>query len=143
MSYSDKYLKVMQFVLAHEGGYCNLAGDPGGETKYGISKRSYPDLDIPNLTEQDALDIYWRDFWDKTGCEELDYPMALAIMDTAVNLGINKANALKTTSAGDWKDYLIQRIAHYNKINNKEFIHGWLNRVIDLWSEIKLNGDGL
>ena len=46
-----------------EGGYVNDPDDPGGETKYGISKRSYPDLDIPNLSRDQAIEIYRRDFW--------------------------------------------------------------------------------
>lgn len=128
----------MAFILKWEGGYVNDPHDPGGETKYGISKKAYPDLDIRNLSNEDIYDIYWRDYWDKTGCEELEWQMAYVIMDTAVNLGVSKANAFKTT-ATEWKDYLIQRIAHYNKINNTLYIHGWLNRVIDLWCTIKLN----
>jgi lysozyme family protein len=40
---------AVDFVLAHEGGYANHTLDRGGETKFGISKHSYPNLDIPNL----------------------------------------------------------------------------------------------
>ena len=46
-----------------EGGYVNDPNDPGGETKYGISKRSYPSVDIRNLTKEQAKSIYFRDFW--------------------------------------------------------------------------------
>ena len=52
-------------VLNDEGGYVNDARDKGGETKYGISKRSYPNLNIKTLTRQDAVRIYKTDFWDK------------------------------------------------------------------------------
>jgi len=38
----ERFLKAVEMVLAHEGGYVNDPNDPGGETKYGISKRSYP-----------------------------------------------------------------------------------------------------
>ena len=37
-------------LIDHEGGYVNHPKDPGGETKFGISKRSYPTLDIAALT---------------------------------------------------------------------------------------------
>jgi lysozyme family protein len=30
-------------LLGHEGGYVDNPKDPGGETNWGISKRSYPD----------------------------------------------------------------------------------------------------
>jgi lysozyme family protein len=33
-------------LIDHEGGYVNDPKDPGGETKFGISKRQYPTLDI-------------------------------------------------------------------------------------------------
>lgn len=51
-------------IIPIEGGYVFNKNDPGGETKYGISKRSYPHLDIKNLTLDEAGDIYKRDFWD-------------------------------------------------------------------------------
>ena len=37
-------------LIEREGGYVNHPLDPGGETKYGITKRSYPDLDIQGLS---------------------------------------------------------------------------------------------
>ena len=45
-------------VLVHEGGYVNDPRDPGGETKYGIAKRSYPGVDIRNLTRAQAVGIW-------------------------------------------------------------------------------------
>lgn len=50
-------------LMEHEGGYVDNPSDPGGETKYGISKRSYPTLDIRNLTKTHAAEIYERDYW--------------------------------------------------------------------------------
>ena len=57
--------KFMPIIFAHEGGYVNDQKDSGGETKYGISKRSYPNLDIKNLTKKQATDIYKVDFYNK------------------------------------------------------------------------------
>ena len=57
--------KAMNFVGLMEGGYVNDPIDKGGETKYGISKRSYPNLDIKNLTKEQAREIYYKDFWLK------------------------------------------------------------------------------
>ncbi|KKK79728.1 hypothetical protein LCGC14_2830570, partial [marine sediment metagenome] len=53
-----------------EGGYSNDKNDAGGETNHGISKRSYPELDIKNLTKDDAKKIFKRDFWNPLN---LDY----------------------------------------------------------------------
>ena len=38
--------EIIEVVLEHEGGYVNDPKDPGGETKYGVSKRAYPNEDI-------------------------------------------------------------------------------------------------
>lgn len=55
---------VMRIIVDIEGGYVNDPDDPGGETKYGISKARYPHCDIKNLTIPEAEIIYRRDFWD-------------------------------------------------------------------------------
>ena len=48
-------------IIGVEGGYVNNPNDKGGETKYGISKRAYPNLDIKNLTLKKAEEIYYND----------------------------------------------------------------------------------
>ena len=52
-------------IVNIEGGLTNDREDGGGLTKYGISQRSYPHLDIANLTVDQALNIYEHDYWDK------------------------------------------------------------------------------
>ncbi len=49
---------ALKFTLSWKGGLVNDPNDPGGETKYGISKRAYPELDIANLTLEQAKGIY-------------------------------------------------------------------------------------
>lgn len=77
-------------TLAKEGGsrYTEIANDKGGATKYGISQRAYPHIDIRNLTEQQARDIYKRDYWDRV-CGDRIQSQAVAenLFDTAVNMG--------------------------------------------------------
>ena len=53
--------EIIKHVLEHEGGYVNDPKDLGGETKYGITKRFYPDIDIKNLTIEEAKEIYKKD----------------------------------------------------------------------------------
>ena len=83
---------VVHMVLEHEGGYVNHPSDPGGETKYGISKRAYPDVDIAELTEDDAADLYKRDYWDRIKGDDLPVGVACVVMDYAVNSGISRAS---------------------------------------------------
>lgn len=78
-------------VLGHEGGYVNNPKDPGGETKWGISKRSYPNVDIKNLTRDQAKDIYRRDFWNIVRLSEVYDGVAFQLMDFAVNSGAGNA----------------------------------------------------
>jgi lysozyme family protein len=75
-------------ILQHEGGYVNNPNDPGGETNYGISKRSYPGVNIRGLTPQIAAAIYQRDFWNPLLLDEVNnQALATKILDTCVNLG--------------------------------------------------------
>lgn len=78
-------------LIGHEGGYSNDPHDPGGETKFGISKRAYPALDIRNLTLADAKAIYKRDYWDRAQCDRLPPELAFDVFDAAVNSGIGQA----------------------------------------------------
>lgn len=67
-----------------EGGYVNDPVDRGGETKYGICARSYPDLDIKNLTEEQAREIYRRDYWDANNLDAFHSPLCLILFDALV-----------------------------------------------------------
>lgn len=79
-------------VLAHEGGYTFNPADPGGETNFGISKHAYPNLDIKDLTEDQAKEIYRRDYWRYDGIQNQD--VATKVFDLAVNLGPPTAHRL-------------------------------------------------
>ena len=138
---SDNFERCFVFVLRHEGGYVNDPRDPGGETKYGISKRAYPLLNIKNLSIEDAKMIYRKDYWDRAGCGTLEWPMCLVHFDACVNLGVSRATAIKA-KAFNWTDYLFLRIAHYSNLAGSRlaaqaYFRGWINRVLDLWKEAK------
>lgn len=94
------FLDLIDRVLSHEGGYVNDPRDPGGETKWGISKRSYPQLDIKGLTRDDAKAIYERDFWQRVQGDKLPRPFAFQALDAAVNHGIGNAVRWMQRAAG-------------------------------------------
>lgn len=94
-------------LIGVEGGYTDGAGDPGGETKWGISKRSYPDLDIRALTKDDAKQIYRQDFWNRIYADQLPGSVAFQVFDFAVNSGIETAvrylqRAVGVADDGHW-----------------------------------------
>ena len=66
--------------------YVNDPADPGGGTKFGISSRAYPDLDIRHLTAQDAAVIYRRDYWNPL---QLDKVRDQTVASRAFNIGVN------------------------------------------------------
>jgi len=93
---SDEYFKrAFEELLKLEGGYVNDPIDLGGETNYGISRKSYPKLDIKNLTEEDAKKIYYTDYWLKNKCNVIyHYGLAEKVFNLSVNMGCKQAGKL-------------------------------------------------
>jgi lysozyme family protein len=87
MNFDDIFTRL----LGHEGGYVNHPADPGGETNWGISKRSYPHINIKELTKEGAKEIYRKDFWDPIDGDVLYDGVAFQLFDFAVNSGIQTA----------------------------------------------------
>ena len=100
----NSFAKVIDFVLHQEGGYVNDRNDPGGETKYGISKRSYPLEDIAALTRERAAFLYLRDYWGPIRGDDLPEQLALAVMDFAVNSGVPRASKMLQRLVGAKED---------------------------------------
>ena len=129
---------AFEFVLKWEGGLSEDPNDPGGLTKYGISQKAYPHLDIKNLTVYNAKEIYYKDYWLKSGCDELVPPMDLIVFNCSVNCGVSKTKSLFLTSEGNWKDFLLKQIEHYSSLHGaKYYLRGWINRTMDLYKQIK------
>lgn len=84
------YNQSISYVLSLEGGYANNPADPGGETNYGITRRtadawgytgSMRDLD-PQTAGQIYLDLFW-DPWNLS--EVSNQGVANAILSLHVN----------------------------------------------------------
>jgi len=128
------FRKSLEFTLKWEGGYVNDLDDPGGETKWGISKRAYPNEDIYNLKPERAAELYYRDYWLAAGCESLPLQDAIVTFDTAVNLGVKRTLGLRASKNGS---LLETRRAYYLDLVGKrpalqKYLKGWLNRLNDL-----------
>ena len=82
---------IIEITLHHEGGYVHDPNDLGGETNFGIAKRFYPDVDIKNLTKEEASDIYRRDYWDKNKVDEMPEQLRHVYFDMCVNQGRGRA----------------------------------------------------
>lgn len=91
----------------HEGGYVNDLKDPGGETKYGISKRAYPRLNIPELTRDVVRQIVYKDYWLKASCDALPPLLRFPLLDFAYNSGVTPAIKSLQTLVGTTPDGII------------------------------------
>jgi lysozyme family protein len=83
--------KAFEILMVHEGGYSNDPEDSGGETKFGISSKSYPDVDIKNLTLEGAKAIYFADYWVRPGFSRIDnHELSIKVFNLGVNIGTKK-----------------------------------------------------
>lgn len=154
----DNFKMAVNLTLEKEGILSDNKDDAGGLTKYGISQAAYPGLDIANLSKEDAIKIYKRDYWDKAQCLELPYPLDVMVFDTAVNHGVIKAVKILQESLGLKADgivgqqtraaartaknsiytvFMINRLYAYTSAKSwPTFKEGWKNRLTKLAVEV-------
>lgn len=143
---SNSFNAALEFALRWEtggdmvnGGYTNDPADPGGETKWGISKRSHPQLDIRNLSLDEAKMIYYNEYWLKAECDKLEFKSAVAVFDTAVNCGVSRAQKWSLLYGTDWRSIALARMMHYSSLPPKwksRFLGGVINRLADLSAKL-------
>jgi len=149
--------EIIWNTISLEGGYVNDPTDAGGETKFGISKRSYPSVDIKNLTPEQAIEIYKKDYWDNVNIGLLsNEKVASKVFDIGVNMGSGVAIRFLQQIAGVKEDGILgkdtafainTRPAEYvidelcrrqllryadiviKKPEQIKFLKGWINRA--------------
>ena len=158
MSYTDLFSRCIEVILLNEGGYVNDPDDPGGETNFGITKRDYPDLDIKRLTRNEAIQIYFQDYWSKMNLLGIiDESVVLEVFDMGVNAGPKTAIKIVQRVVGVLIDGVIGPIteqaintstldvaAEYRDMRKKfyfalvrrkpwlhKFLEDWVNRAND------------
>lgn len=133
-------------TLKYEGAKGEVTHDTGGMTKYGISSKAHPDVDIANLTKDQARDIYRKHYFDRMGKMDHLHPKVRAVaLDAAVNQGLSHAKELVAAHGKkDNHETMIQaRQAHYDHLATKnpakygKYHKGWTNRLNRLRADIK------
>lgn len=129
-----EFKHALSFVLKIEKGFVNDKYDPGGKTKYGISQKAYPDLDIEHLELSQAIEIYYIDYWKKAGCHEITPEYArLAVFDCAVNQGVFLAKRLWAKYDGRLdalEMFLADRALFYSTLKLfPRYGRGWMKRL--------------
>jgi len=138
----------IQKTIALEGGYVNDPDDAGGETKHGIAKRWHSDVDIKNLTLEQAEVIYKKEYWDKLFLDSYSFPpFRWKLFDISVNQGTSTATAFlqmlkspKDTMEAVWELVEMQMKRYVNIVYNKpiqvKYIRGWTNRAFETGKEL-------
>ena len=143
---TDTFEKALQFVLKWEGGYVNNPNDKGGATNKGITQTTYNawlrskgknSKDVRNIQDSEVKEIYYNNYWLKAGCDKMSEKFAILAFDTAVNMGVLRVKEfLNYAKYVNTDKFIIARIRKYNDFakvgNQKVFLQGWLNRVLDL-----------
>ena len=154
--------EIIEQVLEHEGGYVNDPNDLGGETNFGITKRFYPDVDIKNLTKEQAKKIYHQDYWRRNKCDVIPTRLRHIYFDMCVNQGKGTAvkvlqracnskkadlkvdGGLGPKTLGAIKEYnpslprvRCYRLKHYYDLVNRKpeqekFLFGWYRRTMEV-----------
>jgi lysozyme family protein len=160
MTFDDAF----EIVVAHEGEWSSHPRDPGGLTRWGITQRDYPDLDLETLTLEQAKRIYKADYWDKIKGDYLPGKIAFLVFDSAVNQGVMRATKLmqralsvqvdgvigpKTLMAAQSVDdvefaalFGAERALHYASLSNFDvFGRGWIRRLMR--TTLKVNQYGI
>lgn len=94
---SARFLTFVSQSIAFEtggdksGGYTNDPKDAGGETKWGISKRAHPQLNIKALTYSQAVDTYKTQYWNDLYDYILSDMLAFKLFDLGILVGPKKA----------------------------------------------------
>lgn len=148
------FLTAVGITLTHEGGYEANPNDPGGATNMGIEQSEYSG-DIKDLTREQAIEIYQKDYWNPLYSQITSQPVANKLFDLGVLFGINTVvrilqNVLEVTpdsvfgpqtlevlnQCGDsilatFKEAVAARARQVvaKNSNTQEFLAGWLNRI--------------
>jgi lysozyme family protein len=89
MDYSNTFEKCIEVLLKLEGGYSDRPSDKGGPTNYGLSQKSYPDINMKTLTRDRAIEIYYGDYWIPMNLSVInDDELVLRLFCMGVNAGI-------------------------------------------------------
>ena len=137
----------MKYVFKSEGGFVDDRVDRGGRTNYGVTQNTYnvwrknkglPNQDVKNITQDEAKQLYYEEYWKPTGAsEKKDLRAGYELFDTAIIAGPYNAKQIDKKSNGDIYKFLEERKKfHENDIrkhpSQERFREGWNNRINDM-----------
>jgi lysozyme family protein len=143
----EVFERAFKKVLKFEGGSKYLKDDAGkGPTKYGINQTANPDVDIKNLTEDQAKEIYRKRYWNAIGGDALaakNPHLATIAFDAAVNQGPGTAKQMLAQAGDSPYELLKLRQQRYVDLKNQnpekfgKYLGGWTERVASLQKDFE------
>lgn len=149
---TDKVLEMCaKELMVSEGGFTADPRDRGnwtsgvigkGEckgTKYGICAMAYPNEDIENLTVERAIELFKKDYWDKSKCDLLPDAISIVVSDCAYNSGYIKANKILQECLGVVVDGIVgnKTIGKVNSSDIKELVIQYSKKRLDFLKTLK------
>jgi hypothetical protein len=129
--------KPFQFTMDHEGGY--VSNDSGkGPTNFGINQEANPDVDVQNLTQDQARSIIQTKYANAVGADKMSPAMAEVAVDSAVNMGVAKTQTLLAQANNDPQKLIDLRRQEYQRLATADpakygpSLAGWNARLDDL-----------
>ena len=153
---SDKFNQFIERVLSHEGGYVIHPKDPGGETNWGVTKRTAQANGYTGsmraMTRAQAIEIYRKAFWQRYHADKMPDSIAFQFFDACINHGYGNAARMLQRAANVPDDGVIgavslaainklpqddlllrfnaERLVFYTKLGTfTSFGKGWVRRV--------------
>lgn len=129
-------------LITREGGY-KPADSNGAPVNFGINQKANPDVDVKNLTQDKAKELYKTRYWDTIDGDHLPPGTAAVAFDAAANWGPEYAKKLIAKTNGDPEAMLTQRMQDYVDLVKKDptkapLLNGWLNRLQDVRKGLEL-----
>jgi lysozyme family protein len=156
------FADAVRWVIKAEGG-SKLVEDTGGLTKWGISSKAHPGVNIRDLTERQAIDLYFEKYWEPIKGNALPEALAFVVFDAAVNMGVPASVKMLQTALRIEADGVVGpqtisaarlflprseliaqvlnlRLSQYAELGKKEtyarYLYGWRMRTLRLAIEV-------
>jgi hypothetical protein len=134
-----RFQSVITGILKREGGYVAKDGASNAPANFGINQAANPDIDVKNLTQERAVELYRSRYWTQIDGDKLEPRTAVIAMDAAVNQGVTYAKQLLKDTGGDPQAMLVKREADYRKLAQDPkyapSLPTWLNRLSEVRNE--------
>jgi lysozyme family protein len=139
---------IIKFVMSDkiEGGDKVSIDSDGGTTKFGINhlhNKMTPE-EVSNLTEEQALEKYKKDYWDTMGIGAMSPAMQIVAFDAAVNHGADdNTRKMIEEAKGDPMRLIDIRAQYYEKLarqdpeKNGPQLKGWMNRLAAVKAQVE------